>query len=509
LEGEILPPLGRRKRAGKRQKPIAVKGKSAKTELVEANPAPETSDSALPAVVETALKGKNELVTAKTLERLARTVGRHDVAGKGGRRPGMKLTVRKGGLAYWTYRFQIPGDANRRDTEISLGRYPETPLDEAAAKHATASALVENGKDPRIRKRVIHAYKSDVPTFRQAAERLIEQRERLRGEEKHRNRRHEQQWRDTLMRLPAPFLELKAVAIGPKDVYDVLKPSWDARPVTAARVRGRIAAVLDSAREPDDERPNPAAWSGWLKTKLGPKRINRDPETGGRAHLPAALFPDIPGLMARLAERQETPARALRFVILSALRTGEVRGLVWSEIRLDYNNDGEFKTPISAIVIPAKRMKMYRRHRLPLSSEMLAILEVQARTQGASIDELVKEAKRRGPDEAPLHVFPGTRLGKPMAVMMLRLALRRAGGAGTVHGLRSCFRSWAKANDISFQAAEEALAHVQEGGAVVQAYARDDMLLARVGIMQRWARFCLSGIAAETETAAEIELPRL
>jgi integrase len=266
-------------------------------------------------------------------------------------------------------------------------------------------------------------------------------------------------------------------------VRDVLKPIWTKTPETASRLRGRIEAVLDSARGSEDKHPNPAAWSGWLKTQLGKKKVKRDPITGQRVHLRALPFGRIPALMATLRGRPDVAARALEFLILTAGRSDEIIGAQREEIELEHEivvtvDDRPQKLIIAAWVIPAIRMKGFRRHRVPLNSATLAILDAQEKARG----------------DNP-HIFPGTRPMKPMGEGMLMLQLKRLGvvEATTVHGLRASFRSWCKSVGVPFEVAEEALSHVS-GDNTVKAYDRDDQLALRIPVMERWARFCLSAI---------------
>lgn len=107
----------------------------------------------------------------------------------------------------------------------------------------------------------------------------------------------------------------------------VLKPLWTAKPETASRLRGRIEAVLDAAKAQGHcSGENPAKWRGHLAHLL-PKRqkLTRD-------HHAAMAYVDVPVLMARLRADNAIAAQAFAFCILTATRTGEVLGALWSEI---------------------------------------------------------------------------------------------------------------------------------------------------------------------------------
>jgi integrase len=199
----------------------------------------------------------------------------------------------------------------------------------------------------------------------------------------------------------------------------------------------------------------------------------------------------IPAFIAALRERPGVAARALELLLLTAARSGELRGMTFDEIKLGYTEDVAEPTPVW--VIPAFRMKMFRRHRVPLASAAIAIVEAQ---------------RLERQDDNPL-VFPGARPGKPLTNSTMRRELARLGFGGptTTHGLRASFRSWCKATGVPFETAEEALAHIV-GDSTSQSYDRDDQLALRVGVMERWAQYCLS--ASKRPPAAEnrAEAPR-
>ena len=203
---------------------------------------------------------------------------------------------------------------------------------------------------------------------------------------------------------------------------------------------------------------NPAAWRGNLSHDL-PRR-KKDEVT----HHPALAYEAIPEFFQKLRARESISALALEFCVLTAARSGEVRGAAWQEINLDDR----------IWTVPASRMKGKREHRVPLSDPALAVLRhvEPLRTTG-------------GP------IFPGRRTGKPLAQAALRQALEAAGIAGkSVHGMRSAFRDWCgDATDFPREVAEGCLAHAV-GNEVELAYRRSSALEKRRGLMEAWAAFC-------------------
>ena len=159
---------------------------------------------------------------------------------------------------------------------------------------------------------------------------------------------------------------------------------------------------------------------------------------------------------------ESVAAQALKFLILTAARTGEVIGATWPEIDLDEK----------LWVIPAERMKAKKEHRVPLTDEVLEIL-----------------IKVQGLDET--YVFPGQKRGKGLSNMAMAQLLKRIGRSDiTVHGFRSSFRDWAaERSGMPREIAELSLAH-EVGNAVERAYRRSDLIDKRRVLMERWSLSC-------------------
>lgn len=226
------------------------------------------------------------------------------------------------------------------------------------------------------------------------------------------------------------------------------------------RLRGRIECILDWATVSKFRQgENPARWRGHLDNLLAnPNKI-----APVKNH-PALPWTQIGGLMKLLREREGVSARAIEFAILTACRSGEVRGATWGEI----DHDAKLWT------IPAERMKAGKEHRVPLSTGAMALL--------------------RSLERAGDVVFPGRDKEAPLSDMSLTVVLRRMGrGDITVHGFRSTFRDWcaeAAGNSFSREVCEHALAHSLPDK-VEAAYRRGDLLEKRVQLMQAWADYCL------------------
>ncbi|WP_454438358.1 tyrosine-type recombinase/integrase [Thauera mechernichensis] len=364
---------------------------------------------------------------------------------------GLYLKVGATGSASWQYRYQI--DGKRR--MMGLGSCSAVGLAEARDKAADARKLVKQGIDPLAAKEAEQtAAKAMSTTFRAlAAEYIADHRAGWR------NAKHAQQWENTLAQYAHPKIGDKPIAeIDTEDVLGVLKPIWTAKPETASRLRNRIELVIDAGRAKGlSAAPNPAAWRGHLD-KLLPKRTK-----ASKGHHAAMDYRDLPAFYRRLTdERDSTSATALQITILTACRTSEVLLAAW----------GEFDLDARLLTIPGERMKAGRPHRVPLSEEVLKLL------QGI---------KGEG------YVFPGARTGRPLSNMAMTQVLRRLGHPDlTVHGFRSTFRDWcAEETHYPNIVAEQALAHTV-GSAVEAAYRRGDLLDKRRALMADWATYCTS-----------------
>ena len=166
-----------------------------------------------------------------------------------------------------------------------------------------------------------------------------------------------------------------------------------------------------------------------------------------------------------LRARTGITARALEFVILTAVRTGEGLGARWNEI--DVGN--------RTWAIPIERMKAAREHRVPLSPRAVAIVKEMAEIRQNEF------------------VFPGMKQGKPLSNMSLLMLLRELREGITTHGFRSTFKDWcAECTNTPNIVSEAALAHIV-ADKVEAAYRRRDLFEKRRKLMEAWAAYCGRG----------------
>jgi integrase len=385
-----------------------------------------------------------------------KTPGLHFV----GEVPGLALQVLPGGGRTWVLRMMI-GDRRR---DMGLGGYPEVSLKDAREAAREARRKVRNeGVDPieerRKARSALLASAAKMKTFKQAAEAYIADQEAG-----WKNPKHRQQWRNSLEAYAYPKIGALSVAdIALPHVLDVIKPIWTEKTETASRVRGRVETVLDWAVAHgyrDGLTPNPARWRGHLEMMLPHKSKIAKPQ-----HHRALALDDLGAFMLRLRAGEGMGARALEFAILTAGRSGEVRGATWAEIDL----------AARLWTIPASRMKADRPHRVALSQAAVDLLQALPHLADADADaaDLVFWAPRGG----------------MLSDMTLTAVLRRMQVDATAHGMRSCFSDWCgERTAYPTEMAELALAHAVSDKTEA-AYRRGDMLQKRVRMMDDWARF--------------------
>lgn len=383
-------------------------------------------------------------VSASVLEKQ----GRHADGG------GLYLSVGPGEARRWVFLFRWRGKLK----EMGLGGLTGVTLAKARERAKAARELLAEGINPLEDKRAIQA----TPTFGDFADGVVAD-----IESQWKNAKHRAQWANTLKRDAAALRPIRIDRIETADILETLKPIWTDKPETAKRLRGRIERVLDAAKAKGFRKgENPARWRGHLDHLL-PKR-----QKLSRGHHAALPFAEVPAFIADLRDRKATAALALEFAILTAARSGEVRGATWAEI--------DVKAKVWTV--PAARMKAGREHRVPLSERALAIIDKVKPLTGGKADAFV---------------FPGASLESSLSDAAFDRLLQRMNierGKVTPHGFRSSFRDWAgESSTFPREVAEAALAHTV-GDETERAYRRGDALEKRRKLMDAWARYCDAGL---------------
>ena len=384
-----------------------------------------------------ALTGK---LTKKLVENLG--PGRH---GDGG---GLYLVVDSTASAArrWIVRVTVKGQKNRKGaplrTDFGLGGADVVTLSEAREYALEYRRMAKRGVNPRFNSR------SDIPTFEEVARQVhIERLPTWKSE------KHAKLWLNALRDYAFPKIGRMPVdSIGQPEVLMCLSPIWTEKHETARRLSQRIKTVLDVAK------------SKGFRSGENPVTSIKDAKVlpAVRAqvqHHDAMPWREVPAFYSKLQARDAMAAKALMFTILTASRTSEVLQMKWPEV--------DFDTQLWTV--PAERMKGGKAHRVPLTEEMLSILEP------------LKAMKSD-------FVFEGQKRHRPLSNMSMLMLLRRMDESGfTVHGFRSSFRDWAaEAANAPRELAEAALAH-QIGSDVERAYARSDLLERRSELMKNWS----------------------
>ena len=270
-----------------------------------------------------------------------------------------------------------------------------------------------------------------------------------------RNRKHPKTWLSSLERYAFPRIGKMPVSeVSSADVLEVLSPIWHVKGSMARCVRRRIRAVMEWAVAMELRPDNPCDRIGPV---LGPQRDLVQHMQALPHREVASAIETVRASGARLAVKL-----AFEFLVLTAARSGEVRGAVWSEM----DRDGSVWT------VPATRMKTHREHRVPLCRRALEILE---------------EARALG--NGGRFVFPSVQPGKQLGDMMLSGLLKDLKIAAVPHGFRSSFRDWAaEETNHPREVIEAALAHVVRNP-VEAAYAHSDLFERRRRLMDDWAGY--------------------
>jgi len=384
-----------------------------------------------------ALSGK---LTKKLVENLG--------AGRHGDGNGLYLVVDPSGARRWIVRVVVKGQKNKNGaplrTDFGLGGADVVTLNQARERALEYRRMAKAGMNPRFNAQ------REIPSFEEVAQQVHIDRMPT-----WKNAKHGQQWINTLRDYAFPKIGRMPVdSIGQPEVMMCLAPIWTEKHETAKRLAQRIKTVLDVARSKgfrSGENPVTA-----IKDAQALPKVKAKPK-----HHKAMRWQDVPAFYADLKTRNAMAAKALMVTCLTGSRTGEVLGLRWDEIDFDAR----------LWTCPAQRMKTGQDHRVPLTDEMLAIIEP------------LKAMKSE-------YVFEGQKRNKPLSNMSMLMLLRRMGVEGvTVHGFRSTFRDWAsEVANAPREVAEMSLAH-QVGTDVERAYARSDLLDKRRALMERWSNF--------------------
>ena len=391
----------------------------------------------------------------RTLVKGLKEPGRYNDGG------GLYLMIRKSGLKTWVFRYMIDG----RSRDMGLGTVSNlNDIDVARAAADQARSYLKEGRDPLdekvVKRKEIKTERATFRVFGDILDDFFVSRDRTGY---FRTKRTRSRWHYNLYTHAKGLHGLPIGAIETRDVYSILEPMWLTKTETASRTRLYIEAVLSWAKTMGlRSDPNPAVWRGNLDQLLTPKeRVNPS-----KNH-PSMPWEDIPTFMRKLRGLDWPSASLLEFIILTASRSGEARGALWSEIDLDRD----------VWEISAERMKMRRPHIVPLTDRLKTILNQQLAFKASDL------------------IFPNLRTGKQFSYNAPMSSLKKLEHSDvTTHGFRSSFKTWAlESTNFPTQAIEFALAH-ETKNTVERAYIRGNKMLdKRREVMAEWDIYCADG----------------
>jgi integrase len=414
---------------------------------------------------------------AKTLTdlqvRRINKVGWHAVGGIAGLLLQVRKPAKEGAQIPRSWILRVNNGGERQP--IGLGSYPQVSLAEAREQAGKLVIQARQGVNLKTQKQAqrskLIAAAAKNKTFKECAEAYMEAHSSDYTSEKHRK-----QWPATLEAYAYPIIGNMLVSdIVVRDVRNVLEQDttidtntkakgklWYVKNVTAERLLNRIKTILDYATVNEYRSgTNPAQWKGYLSTQLpAPKKIQKV------EHQPSLSYQQIGDFMPKLRSNQSMSAKALEFLILTAVRSGSVRQAGWSEI--DFENE--------LWVIPPEHTKARKEHRVPLQPEAIALLRSLPVLGGTNI------------------IFPSPR-GKSLSDMALNQLMRGMRERGELteeavpHGFRSTFRDWAAELTAYPDEIRKAASGHTVGDAVKEAYQRTDLLDKRRNLMNEWAKF--------------------
>ena len=349
---------------------------------------------------------------------------------------GLMLFVQPSGSRQWVQRIVIRG----KRVDIGLGGYPLVSMTEAREQAFENRRIARKGGDPRVKQ-------EPVPTFAEAARMVHEQHAN------HKNERDRARWLTEIANHVFPTIGNHPIdQITTNDMLNVFEPIWNTTPTVAKRVRQRVSLIFQWSIVKNFRNDDPAfAISAFLGKGNGHVVKHHESVKHG----------EVADAIAKIrASKQSASVRlAFEFLILTAVRSNEVRHAEWKEIDLEART----------WTIPDEKIKMGKEHRVPLSDRAMEILE-QAR-----------EIKTNG-------VVFANRAGNAIDEKKLADTARKLALGGTPHGFRSSFRTWCQDTGVPNDVSEAALAHKEENQ-VKQAYGRSDFFDARVKVMDDWANY--------------------
>ncbi len=363
-------------------------------------------------------------------------------AGKYNDGQGLWLHKRSKGHGRWFLRIVVGG--KRR--EMGLGPWPDVSIAEARENAALARKQVRSGLDPVFERQKSRKQQNRL-SIADAINSCFEARKaELKNDGKAGG------WLSPLTTHVLPQYGKQAIEdVDQHILKEMLTPIWHEKADVARKVLMRMNLTLTHAAalglDVDLQAPLKA------RALLGKQRHETK-------HVPSLPYKEVPTFYQHICNSASTSCLALRLIILTVSRTSEVRFLTLDEIHGD------------VWILPAKRTKTNREHRIPLTTEALKVIEI-AQQQSTSN-----------------YLFPSP-TGKAMSNMAMAQYMKRQNLEARPHGFRASFRTWAEEQtDAEHAVMESCLGHVVDKG-VIGAYQRGDRLEKRSTLLQKWQEYLI------------------
>jgi integrase len=409
-----------------------------------------------------------------------KSIGSHPVGGE----PGLYLEISENGLKRWFFRATTgkTPDGKQIRKEIPVGAYPAITLKEARNQARALRLKIQDGIDPALEKKraksKLALEKNNLVTVTDCADQFVKFKA-----PSWKSRKTELLFRNKLKTYAFPHIGDAFVGdVETHHITSILEPLWQTMPDTAKKLRNHLSNVF-----------NFAIAKGWRESynPVGPQLTATLGKQPDGHHFPALQANDLHRFLSHLRTKSTISAKAIEFLLLTASRSGDVRGAKWHE----------FDLPNMTWTIPTHRTKTKKKpHRIPLSTSAIQLLNCVPKISDTQF------------------VFMGA-AGGAMSDMTLSKYMKeldaediRNGNTGyrdpnelnrggepkiaVPHGLRSTFRDWsAEYTSYPNEIIELAMQH-DISNKVEAAYRRGDQLNKRRPLMEDWANFCESPFLA-------------
>lgn len=364
----------------------------------------------------------------------------------------------------WIYRYKSAFGWTR---SMGLGSFKAISLKtakELAEEQAKVRQLVtENVEDPidnrrRARRLAKEKYALSVKiSLKQVTEEFLENNGAQWSDS------YTQKWRRMFERHLHQLNQTHVHDIGKTDVISALSPIFKNTPRQGKILQEHLETVLNWCVHKGYITTNPAKW----KANLAFEFKNHGHKT---EHMKSLPYKDAPAFWNKISQTDSVPSRAIRFIMLTAVRSGEATNATWDEFDLENK----------VWTIPASRMKMKKEHKVPLSDAAVALLK-----------QLTQKNAHTNEKNMNIYVFPGRKPNEPISDTSLRLLKNTLNYKNiTIHGLRATFRTWAdEQTSYPHEVKEAALAHAIPS-ATEKAYVRGSLFEKRKQLLDEWAAYC-------------------